>query len=88
MYSISIAMLVPVSVPPIAGLIPAPVVQFAFETVPLALYARLDPQVSAPLKIVVPVPAAPNVGLTVVVLLELSLRHLTAVIVRVTPESL
>ena len=67
---------------------PVPVVQLALLTVPLELYARLEPQVSAPLKIVVPVPAEPNVGFTVVVLLALSLRHLTAVIVRVTPESL
>jgi hypothetical protein len=87
-YSTIITICVPVNVPLIAGLIPVPVVQLAFDTVPVELMAFEEPQVKAPLRIVVPVPAEPNVGLIVVVLLALSLRHLTAVIVRVTPESL
>lgn len=71
-----------------AGLMPVPVVQLAFETVPVVLMALLFPQVLAPERIVVPVPDAPNVGFTVVVFEALSLAHFTAVMVRVTPESL
>ena len=81
-------MCVPVRVPAITGSIPVPVVQEPLEIVPLELMAFDDPQVKAPVKIVVPVPAEPNVGLTVVVFEALSLRHFTAVIVLVTPESL
>jgi hypothetical protein len=46
------------------------------------------PQVKVPVRIAVPVPADPKVGVRTVVLAALSERHLTAVIVRVTPESL
>ena len=79
---------VPVSVPPMTGLIPVPVVHAALLIVPLAEYARLLPHVRAALSTDVPLPDAPNVGLTVVVLLALSLRHFTATMVRVDPESL
>jgi hypothetical protein len=53
------------------GLIPVPVVQEAFVTVILELYAKLLPHWSGvPFPIVVPLPADPNTGLTVIVLLE------------------
>lgn len=77
---------VPVSVPPMTGLILLPEVSDAFDTVQVDEYAPLEPHVSAPEQIVVPVPVEPNVGVTVVVLELTSERHWTAVMVSVTPS--
>ena len=81
----------------IPGSIPVPAVQLepvteqvlAAQPVAIVLIALLEPQsIVAPFvppRMFVPVPPAPNVGVTVVVLEPLSLAQLTAVIVLVTP---
>jgi hypothetical protein len=67
---------------------PFPDAIVAFDILPLELIALLLPQVRAPLRIVVPVPEAPNVGFTVVVLDALSEAQVTAVRVQVFPVPL
>jgi hypothetical protein len=59
----------------------------AFEKLVVLAIAFELPQVRAPLGMVVPVPAEPNVGVTVVVLEALSLAQYIAVIVHDFPVS-